>query len=165
MSCLSVLWIDDDPRDNYSRWIKKIEKQGHKVTWADSINNGIQQLTEHAFDCVIVDQMMPFQNSPGNTSGGTEWGGCMLIHWLKGQQQRWQEHCDCASGLGWDFLPEDLQQQRPKAVPARIIVSSGFDHSDIKREILAAAPEVVFISKPPTTRVLLAELEELVEVG
>lgn len=55
----SILIIDDSP--NYLAALsQEMRNQGYKVRTAHDGPNGLKQLQDHAFDCVLVDLVMPY---------------------------------------------------------------------------------------------------------
>jgi CheY-like chemotaxis protein len=156
-----VLWVDDDPHEIFSSLIKKIRKQGHTLTWAESINDCVQKMIDTPYDLLILDQTMPFKNMPGNTLGGTEWAGCFLLYWLGEESEAWQKECSRLSGINWDELPKDFREAKPKAKPKKIIICSAIDVPEIRQRIEAVDPEVVFIAKPINRKLLISEIETI----
>jgi CheY-like chemotaxis protein len=80
-----LLWADDDGESRFSREISMLLKGGWEVHWSLCIEDAAKKLHEEQWDCVIIDQSLPFRpktmadtrESPG------VWGGCVLLWWLR----------------------------------------------------------------------------------
>lgn len=138
-----LLWVDDDERERFEGEIAAVVADGWSITWAANVPEAARLLSKRRFDAVLLDQMIagPY----GVEARVVVWGGCRLLHWLRGSREEpW--HGDDPS---W----EALARLRPLARNRTALVAlvSAYHDDEVLRATRAASPEdahLLLFSKP-----------------
>ncbi len=77
-----LLWVDDDPPERFVYEKGVLEEEDRwNIRWARTLSEAVGFLSSEDFDALILDQMVC-----GDEISVPIWGGCRLLHWIRGTQ-------------------------------------------------------------------------------
>lgn len=152
-----LLWIDDEGERKFLFEVYKLRKNGWEVDWAVSVDEATAALATHAYDAILLDQMMPLGGKGAHHVD--VWTGCLVLWWLRrGEPPAAAPPPSIeASRALWAAAP--LEANRT----AMTICVSAFDDEDVVPVMQAVAedgsPDVPILVKPIRFEELLHALQ------
>ena len=154
-----LLWIDDEGERKFLFEVYKLRKEGWTIDWAVSVDEATMALASHAYDAVLLDQMMPLGGKGAHHVD--VWTGCLVLWWLRRgtPPEAAPPPSIEASRALWEASPLEANRK------AKVICVSAFDDEDVVPVMQAVAsdgsPDVPILVKP----IRFAELHAALQNG
>ncbi len=162
-----LLWTDDDGPRRFMMEEFTLRRAGWDVEWAQGMSPAVRKLEQSAFDVVILDQMIPWNDAQVGIPGENPvdvWGGCLLLWWLRRGTPPPTLHRSQVERFGEMWTARPLAANRS----APVTIVSAFEDPDVREQLLlvsgpgegGCAVETPIWTKPVDRDVLMQFLRE-----
>ncbi len=132
-----LLWVDDDDKRRFAFEEMLLKRNGLDVQWAHDISSALRRLSGEEFDAVILDQALPFYRKElwERTSRESVWGGCVVLHWLRGKEPPPQAEGAADKKVLRQYIPKGRNAQ------VQVLIVSGFFDEELERVTHSASSQ------------------------